>query len=123
MVSDAAARLRFVARLLDMACESARANGVHWSVPLESARLLARGGQEWPELVPDSGSADAGDVLALEYRDVAPLLRVSERQVRRLADGGALPTVRIGGRPRVRPGDLAEYVDRLPLRRRQAEEH
>ena len=48
--------------------------------------------------------------LLLTYDDVAALLRVSERTVRRLVGNGQLLAVRVAGATRIRRSDLEEFV-------------
>jgi excisionase family DNA binding protein len=88
-------------------------NGVSWPVQLEAAWLLATGRQKPPELDRPDHSAD---VVAMTYAEAARRLSVSGRTVERLVRSGALPTVGIGGCPRIRVGDLVGYVERRPLR-------
>jgi len=47
----------------------------------------------------------------LTAADVAEILRLSVRTVRRLIDEDKLPIVRIGRRVRVRPEDLRSFLD------------
>ena len=52
----------------------------------------------------------------LTFADVAEQLQVSPRTVRRLADAGALPVIRIGRAVRVAETDLAAYLRRARAR-------
>jgi excisionase family DNA binding protein len=45
-------------------------------------------------------------------RDVAVAYKLAESTVRRLANEGKLPSVRIGGSVRFRPGDLDALLER-----------
>ena len=51
-----------------------------------------------------------GEILSLE--DVAELLKVSPKTVRRRAASGELPSFREGGRRRVLAQDLEEYIEK-----------
>ena len=50
----------------------------------------------------------------LTLKQVAVVLRMSERSVRRIIQAGDLPAIRIGGSPRIRSADLSNYLDRAP---------
>ena len=52
----------------------------------------------------------------LTFADVAEQLQVSPRTVRRLADAGALPVIRIGRAVRIAETDLAAYLRRARAR-------
>jgi excisionase family DNA binding protein len=80
---------------------------------LEAAWLLATGRQEPPEL---ACPAHLPDIAAVRYADAARRLSVSERTIERLVRSGDLPTVAIGGSPRIRVTDLTAYVERRPIR-------
>jgi excisionase family DNA binding protein len=72
-------------------------------------------------LTADVDDAHDDDVLGLlTYEDVAARLRVSEPTVRRWAAAGTLPVVHIGRSARVKPADLAAFIDALPTERRAA---
>ena len=105
--------LAYVGRLLTESRQRCRRNGLSWPVRLEAAWLLATGRQEPPEL--DSGSRPP-EVVAVSYAEAARRLAVSERTVQRLVRSGALPTVVIGGCPRIRVADLVGYIERRPVR-------
>jgi excisionase family DNA binding protein len=62
--------------------------------------------------------AAAMAALALTYAAVAQVLNTSKRHVERLVARGDLPTVDVGGAPRVRVADLERYVDELGTRGR-----
>jgi excisionase family DNA binding protein len=49
----------------------------------------------------------------LTFRDVAARLRCSESTVERAARDGRLPVVRVGRAARVRPADLAAFIEGL----------
>lgn len=49
--------------------------------------------------------------LILTVSEVASLLKVHEKTVRRLFDRGELRRFKIGGQVRVRTADLEEYID------------
>ena len=55
----------------------------------------------------NSGGGDASLLPLLTIVDVAQVLKVSTRTVRRLIKSGALPSVTVGRSIRVRPEDLA----------------
>lgn len=48
----------------------------------------------------------------LNILEVARILRISEGHAYKLAKRGALPSVRIGQRVLVRPGDLRAFIER-----------
>ena len=48
----------------------------------------------------------------LSDADAAKILRVSRTTVRRLRYDGFLPYLHVGGSARIRPEDLAAYIDR-----------
>jgi excisionase family DNA binding protein len=52
------------------------------------------------------------DARLLRLREVADVLAVSERSVRRLCRAGLLPTVRLGGSVRFRYVDVQSLVER-----------
>ncbi len=60
--------------------------------------------------------------LTATYSDVARRLGVSKRTVERLAAAGTLPSVDVGGVPRIRVADLEAYVASLPPRVRSFRE-
>lgn len=76
--------------------------------------LLASGGQV--RTGADRALSSAADftdddgVALLTERDVATLLGVSSRSVRRLASAGSLPRVRVGGATRYRRADVARLM-------------
>lgn len=79
--------------------------------------LVVNDGLRRPEVVSCNGSADDQVVtLALAYEHVARSLNVSTRTVRRMVSSGELPTVEVGGMPRVRMRDLVAFVENLPVR-------
>ena len=55
----------------------------------------------------------------LTITEAAKVLNVSVRTVRRQIDDGRLPVVRIGGAVRIRPADLAKFIDDFHDRRCQ----
>jgi excisionase family DNA binding protein len=79
--------------------------------------LLARGRQGTTKV---DAAADAvhaqGMGLLVDFEDCARELHVSRRTVERMARNGELPTVSVGGRPRVRCADLNSYVAGLEPR-------
>ena len=50
----------------------------------------------------------------LTLKQVAVVLGLSERSVRRIIRAGDLPAIRIGGSPRIRSADLRAYLDGAP---------
>ena len=50
----------------------------------------------------------------LTLKQVAVVLSLSERSVRRIIQAGDLPAIRIGGSPRIRSADLRAYLDGAP---------
>ena len=50
----------------------------------------------------------------LTLKDVALILNLSERSVRRIIQAGDLPAIRIGGSPRIRSADLRAFIDSAP---------
>ena len=50
----------------------------------------------------------------LTLKQVAVVLGLSERSVRRIIQAGDLPAIRIGGSPRIRSADLRAYLDGAP---------
>ena len=50
----------------------------------------------------------------LTLKQVAVVLGLSERSVRRIIQAGDLPAIRIGGSPRIRSADLRAYMDGAP---------
>ena len=50
----------------------------------------------------------------LTLKDVALILSLSERSVRRIIQAGDFPAIRIGGSPRIRSADLRTYLDGAP---------
>jgi excisionase family DNA binding protein len=86
------------------------------SVPAGLAMLLvAPDGQGRTPVGEIAESADGGGMtpLALDYRSAGAVLGVSERTTRRLVRAGELPSVNVGGCPRVRMADLVAYVTGL----------
>ncbi|MDP9402120.1 MAG: helix-turn-helix domain-containing protein [Actinomycetota bacterium] len=81
---------------------------------------LAGAGQARPEADEGSPSGEDGQVMLLDYDEVAGRLGVSERTVRRLVAAGQLSVVRVGNAPRVHPEDLQSYVDGLRQQRSSA---
>lgn len=55
--------------------------------------------------------------LLLTFPETAARLRLSERTVRRLVDGGELPAVEVAGRRRIHVTDLEDYAEALRRRR------
>jgi excisionase family DNA binding protein len=102
-----------------------RTDGVAPSTELRSCeemvrllvRFLARGRLDATNM---DGAGDAvhaeGMALVVDYEEAASELHVSRRTVERLAKNGELPTVSVGGRPRVRSADLNAYVSGLEPR-------
>ena len=82
------------------------------------ASVCATGGQQRPAFdnPRDTGDHPGMDQLAVDYRDAAARLGISDRSVRRLVAEGTLPAVEVAGCARIRVKDLAEYVDGLPAR-------
>ncbi len=73
--------------------------------------LIAALAEQLTELKPPPATiAEAQGVNLLTAARVAEILRVSERQVRRLLDSGELPSLRIRGCRRVEPAELDRYV-------------
>lgn len=80
----------------------------------DALAIRARSGQEYRLLASPPATPDTAPMLLLlKPEDVAELLAVSQRSVRRLIDSGELPTVRVGNAVRVHRDDLERYVDRL----------
>ena len=50
----------------------------------------------------------------LTLKQVAVVLGLSERSVRRIIQAGDLPAIRVGGSPRIRTADLRAYLDGAP---------
>ena len=50
----------------------------------------------------------------LTLKQVAVVLGLSERSVRRIIQAGDLPAIRVGGSPRIRSADLRAYLDGAP---------
>lgn len=113
-MSDADARLRFVAQQLGDHRRRCAAAGVSWPVTLEAAYLVASRRQPAPE-IPEW--TDGGENSLMTYADAAARLAISERSLDRLIAAGHLGTVSVGGAVRVRASDLAAYIATLPLRR------
>ena len=65
-----------------------------------------------PPMAPPGGASPP----LLTFVDVAEQLQVSPRTVRRLADAGALPVIRIGRAVRIAAADLAAYLRRARAR-------
>lgn len=81
---------------------------------LLDATVSVRSGQERSFLAEDGETPeDAAMAQLLTLAEVADRLRVSESTVKRLKDDGRLPTVNLGRSVRVRPADLAAFVDTL----------
>ena len=57
-----------------------------------------------------AGKAEAGALKFFTVNDVAEVLSVSTRQVRRLIAGRALPVHRFGGAVRIAEADLRAYI-------------
>jgi excisionase family DNA binding protein len=78
-------------------------------------RLMARSGQQRPNVAVDGPGGDGGGVtpLLVGYRDAAAVLGVGERTVRRLVADGTLPSMRVGQRVLVHVDDLAAYAASL----------
>ena len=62
------------------------------------------------------GPHDPPRSLLLSYEGAADELAVSESTVKRLVRNGDLPTVSVGGVPRVRRSDLEQFVANLERR-------
>ena len=77
--------------------------------------LLAPDGQERTPLgeIPEPVNGGGMTALCLDYRSAGAVLGVSERTTRRLVHDGVLPSVKVGGCPRVRLADLVEFVTGL----------
>jgi excisionase family DNA binding protein len=102
-----------------------RADGVAMSPEMHSleevmgllARFLARNRQEPTILDTVEDAVHAGGMaLVVDFEECATELKVSRRTVERLARDGVLPTVSVGGRPRVRSSDLSAFVAGLEPR-------
>lgn len=102
-----------MARLLAAHATRCRTNGVTLPADLALAFVEAMSGQERTEVAAGGVAADARCMI---FAEVAEVLGVSERTVRRLARSGQLLTVDIGSSPRVRVTDLVAYVADLPAR-------
>ncbi|MCU1612776.1 MAG: DNA-binding protein [Frankiales bacterium] len=76
---------------------------------------VARSGLHRTDLDRLAEVADAAAVIPrlLTYAQAARALACGERTVRRLAEAGVLPKVKVGGAARVRVADLDLYVDSL----------
>jgi excisionase family DNA binding protein len=106
-MNDAEVRLREVARLIASYATRCRTNGVPLPTDVALAFVAATGGQQRPEVAERTVVVDA---QCLSYDQVADVLGVSERTVRRLVRSGRLPHVPIGALRRIRTADLVDYV-------------
>ncbi|MDO8363054.1 MAG: helix-turn-helix domain-containing protein [Actinomycetota bacterium] len=110
--------VRHLQRALSSHFRWCREQGV--AVPAELRGLfdaLASDGQRRPTGARSGESGDdAAMLLALTYDQAAGRLGVSSRTVRRLVAAGSLPSVMVGGLPRVRAADLAAYVEGMEVR-------
>lgn len=112
-MNDSEVRLRRVAQLIGTHAALCRANGVSLPATLALAYVEATGGQGRTEVAPVVAPAEA---QCMAFSEVAAVLCVSERTVRRMADRGEIPTVDVSSMPRVRVTDLVAYVAALPMR-------
>lgn len=113
-MSDEAERLAFVAAVLgDHRRRVHAVNGLHWPMAFEAAWLVASNRQQPPRL---PAAVHDGQDRAMQYAEVAARLAVGKRTVERLVASGELPTVDIGGAPRVRESDLDAYLAGRPVR-------
>ncbi len=111
--ADGRAALAFIADVLGMHRQRCARDGIALPPAVEAAWLVATRRQAPPQLA----SADRlSHVLCVTYEQAGQRLSVSKRSVERLIRSGALPSVEIGGTPRIRVADLIAYVERRPLR-------
>ena len=71
-----------------------------------------------PEGVPNEPERPVSQRELLDHlltlKQVAVVLGLSERSVRRIIQAGDLPAIRVGGSPRIRSADLRAYMDGAP---------
>jgi excisionase family DNA binding protein len=110
--------LAHISRSLGDIRRRAYANGGYWSVELEAIRSLADNARHRPTEV--DADVEPGDCLVIDYDTTARRLNISKRSLERLVATGQIPTVLLGGQPRIVVEDLLAFVEGLDRRRSSA---
>lgn len=112
-MTDEAARLAYARQVLDDIRQRSRRGGYWWPMQLEAVWLVVSNRQGPSDV---DTMTDGREDLTMKFETCAARLGVSKSTVERLVRSGALPSVDIGGCPRVRAADLAAYVADRPVR-------